>query len=86
MKPSKQNSLLNIIKFEDYDDVDLMMYAIQTSITAADRALLVRYSETPNNNISELARSLKCSNYIVKKEIARIKETIVIKIQTLKTI
>lgn len=86
MKPSKTTTLLEIIKFEDYDDLDLLMFAIKTALNPADRALLSKYAETPNNNISELARSLKSSNYIVKKELFRIKECVITRYEHLKTL
>lgn len=79
-----QTILKNIILFEDYDDVDLLSYVLQNELLPADRKLLMLYAETPNNNISELARQLNSSNYIVKKELKRIKLDVVEKMNKIK--
>lgn len=71
-----KNRLLNIIKFEDYDDLDLLLFVVNNIISVPDKKLILLYAEIPNNNISELARILNSSNYIVKKEIHRIKQLI----------
>lgn len=79
-----QTTLKNIILFEDYDDVDLLSYVLQNELLPADRKLLMLYAETPNNNISELARQLNSSNYIVKKELKRIKLDVIEKMNKIK--
>lgn len=79
-----QTILKNIILFEDYDDVDLLSYVLQNELLPADRKLLMLYAETPNNNISELARQLNSSNYIVKKELKRIKLDVIEKMNKIK--
>lgn len=81
---SNQTTLKNIILFEDYDDVDLLSYVLQNELLPADRKLLMLYAETPNNNISELARQLNSSNYIVKKELKRIKLDVIEKMNKIK--
>ena len=81
---SNQTILKNIILFEDYDDVDLLSYVLQNELLPADRKLLMLYAETPNNNISELARQLNSSNYIVKKELKRIKLDVIEKMNKIK--
>lgn len=86
MNQSNKQQLLDIIKYEDYDDIDLLLYVINNSITVPDKKLLLLYTETPNNNISELARSLNSSNYIVKKEITRIKQLVVDEFNKLKNL
>ena len=86
MNQSNKQQLLNIIKYEDYDDIDLLLYVINNSITVPDKKLLLLYTETPNNNISELARTLNSSNYIVKKEITRIKQLVVDEFNKLKNL
>lgn len=83
---SNKSQLLNIIKFEDYDDIDLLLFIINNYISVPDKKLLLLYSETPNNNISELARTLNSSNYIVKKEISRIKQLVVTEFNKIKNL
>ena len=86
MNQSNKQQLLDIIKYEDYDDIDLLLYVVNNSITVPDKKLLLLYTETPNNNISELARALNSSNYIVKKEINRIKQVVVDEFNKLKNL
>lgn len=86
MNQSNKQQLLDIIKYEDYDDIDLLLYVVNNSITVPDKKLLLLYTETPNNNISELARTLNSSNYIVKKEINRIKQVVVDEFNKLKNL
>ena len=86
MNQSNKQQLLDIIKYEDYDDIDLLLYVVNNSITVPDKKLLLLYVETPNNNISELARTLNSSNYIVKKEINRIKQVVVDEFNKLKNL
>ena len=86
MNQSNKQQLFDIIKYEDYDDIDLLLYVVNNSITVPDKKLLLLYTETPNNNISELARTLNSSNYIVKKEINRIKQVVVDEFNKLKNL
>lgn len=83
---SNKNQLLNIIKFEDYDDLDLLLFVVNNVISVPDKKLIMLYAETPNNNISEVARILNSSNYIVKKEIHRIKQLILEEFNKIKNI
>lgn len=83
---SNKNQLLNIIKFEDYDDLDLLLFVVNNIISVPDKKLIMLYAETPNNNISEVARILNSSNYIVKKEIHRIKQLILEEFNKIKNI
>ena len=86
MNQSNKQQLLDIIKYEVYDDIDLLLYVVNNSITVPDKKLLLLYTETPNNNISELARKLNSSNYIVKKEINRIKQIVLDEFNKLKNL
>lgn len=83
---SNKNQLLNIIKFEDYDDLDLLLFVVNNIISVPDKKLILLYAEIPNNNISELARILNSSNYIVKKEIHRIKQLILEEFNKIKNV